>query len=275
MKRTILTTAAICAALLLASGANATTYYFHWDSVGSQNFDDANNWYTDGCSSPSTPGAVPTGNDRAVICSGQICNVTASAGVDTVEVCGTLNIQAGYTLAMDNGSTSNSVVDGTINLLGSGSTLSFTSANHSVSGDGAIDGRHDSAVIAIASGYTLTSEITIQGNCQIVPVSGSSTIFINDGIVHANNAGTLEVAPDSIGDSSGAWCVSTSASAVLKISTGSAAKHDGDICVSNGTLDINNTFTTAGSLCFAGGTIDVANGVTLSADGDGSCDCCW
>jgi hypothetical protein len=260
---------------------DAKVYYFY-ASGGSGPANDPNYWYTDSCAVHTVrDDRVPGPDDRVVICSGQTCNVTEDTAWDTVDVDGTLNVQTGYMLTLQNDDdnlgggigSDNSNVDGTISLAGSGSTLSFTS-DHNVSGSGSIVGQSNTAVIEIADNQTLTNTAAIEGPCQIVPAPCAvDTTFVNNGVVCANAAGTLEIAPDSIGVSSGDWCVSTSANAIMHINAPSAGMHSGDICVSNGTLIIDNDFTTSGSLCFTGGTIIIANGVTFSAAGGGSCTC--
>jgi hypothetical protein len=277
---------AVASGMSFKTRQDAVTYYFYVDAMGTAgSASNSSYWYTDSCAVHTVrDNRVPGPDDRVVICSGQECDVAADTTWDTVDVDGQLDIASNVTLTLQNDDdnlgggigSDNSNVDGTINLLGGGSTLSFTS-DHSVSGSGSIVGYSNTAVIEIADSQTLTNTAAIEGPCRIIPATfpcgASGTTFVNNGAVCANAAGTLEVAPDSIGVSSGDWCVSTSASAIMWINASSAGTHSGNVCVSNGTFDIDYDFSTSGSLCFTAGMISTANGVTFSAAGGGSCTC--
>jgi hypothetical protein len=274
MKRKLLTTAAVFAALFFVGpAANAATYYFYTGGTPG-NWNTGANWWSTGCGT-GTNGTIPNANDHAVICSGEICNVAANAVADTIEVqtSATLNIQASMVLTLDGSANSTSYVEGTgrIYLQGSGSELSFTTNDHTisyVSSAGEIVGQHDSALITLdTNSQVLTSEIPISGALAITE-SGtpSDTRFVNSSTVSANLAsGTLELSVDYLDDgmcyAPGDWEVSAS-SAVLKF-TADSTFLSGDFTVSSGTLDIDTDVWTSGSLSFTGGTIDVADGVSF------------
>jgi hypothetical protein len=268
MKRTILTTAAFAAVILLVPAASAQNPG-DYRSVGSGDWDTVGTWqYWDG-DSWETPGSAPSASTFVTIQTGHDIDIDTSpeyADHITVEAGAQLDIEAGRTLTLDGSDRSVSSVVGTINLEGSGAKLIFTTNDQTLVGGGSIDGQNDGAAIEMATSTTLTNTTTITGNLQITPISGaSSTTFINNGVVHANNAGTLEVHPNEIGVSSGVWQVSSSVDAILWIRAASAGSHGGSINVFRGTLDVDYNFTTTGNLTFTGQTIDVVDGVTLSA----------
>jgi hypothetical protein len=280
MKRMLPITAALLAAVfILAPIAQADTLTFREQTETSPGsgvyaWSEPTNWQ-DTSEPPQT--GVPTTDDRAVIPAGTTCTILATGSdvvADTVSVSGTLDIQAGRTLTLDNdydnlgggAGTDNSAVAGTIKLKESGSTLAFAEQNHTLSGAGAVVGEHNSAKMTIASSKTLTSTTTIQGRLQIAPASGaSSTGFVNDtgGLVLADAAGTLDMQADTV-SGAGDWQVSSNGSAVLKFTTGSQSL-TGDLSVSTGRLDIADSITTTGTLDFSGGEIDVASGKTFTA----------
>jgi hypothetical protein len=286
MKKTIFTTAAVLAALAFVGSANAATYYFYVDEDGTPgNWNVAANWFDDNCETHTSAGAVPTASDRAVICSGQVCNVDAvdnTTTVDTLDVQGTLNIAPNDTLTVqnndDNGTggagDNHSVVDGTLNLEKEDAEppttfgkLSFTINDHQITGSGSIVGAHDSCQILLSSNnLDLTSSVTISGALAITS-GASTTSFVNSspGLVYANANGTLEISPDSIGDSSGSWQVGNDPGAMLWINASSAATHDGSVTVGAGELNIDYTFRTTGHYTQTGGELDVASGVTFEA----------
>jgi hypothetical protein len=262
------------------TGQDAAVYYFH-ASGGSGNANDPNNWYTDNCEEHSAQdGQVPGVDDRGVICSGQTCYVTTNTTWDTANIQGTLNIQPGYTLTLQNDNNNlghgagndHSVVDGTVNLQASGTygVLAFEENDHELAGSGSIIGADDNCQIMLGNDYLdLTSSITIRGALAIVE-SGSQTdtSFINNGTVSANLAsGTLELAVDYLDDgtcSTGNWTVSAS-SAVLQFGVGSTLL-SGNFSISNGTLDIDADVWTEGDMSFTGGTIDVADGASFKVN---------
>ncbi len=156
------------------------------------------------------------------------------------------------TLTLDGDKGTTSTVHGEIWLQEDGAELAFTEKNHKLTGNGEIDGQHNSAKITLGNGRTLTSKITIEGNCQIGPVPGAAgTTFVNGsgGLVHANNAGTLHLNVHSLGSPSGTWRVSSSASAILEFSVGSTTM-TGDFTVNEGTLNIDASVGTSGRLIF-------------------------
>ena len=179
---------------------------------------------------------------------------------------GTLNIYSPVTLTLNGGGTS--TVNGTINLLGAGSELKFTTYNHSVIGNGAIVGQHASAKIAI-DGYTLINCITISGRLEIT--DGASTgIFINQGRVRADASGTLEISVDEVRDSSQGLWQSMHCDAILlfdsTIATMTAGNMDGDFELFAGIIRLDEPLTTDGRLMMSGGTLDVNQNTTMNAD---------
>ena len=286
MKRnTILTTAALFAAALFIldnPAAYAGTYYFHAGG-GSGNWSDGSKWYQTACNSGST-GTVPGAGDRAVICAGQTCNVDIAvdesnpfgAVADTIDVQGTLNIQDGKTLTLDNNNDNvaatpdGSVVAGTLNLqyTSSASELAFITSDHTLTGAGSIVGANHATLITLGSNsLDLESQITIAGALQITESGTPTTTSFKNGsggCVDADTSGTLEIVTvDSIAAGSGEWKV-TASGANLKFSV-AATGESGAFTVSAGTLDIDQNVTTTGDLTFTGGTIDVASGKTYQA----------
>ena len=194
--------------------------------------------------------------------------VTISGTVitDCVDVDGRIVITGTGTLILNgNNGNDTSTIVGRIELSASGATLRIATNDHTFSGTGCIDGQDNGAKIEIATSTTLTSTTTIEGNCQILPVlDATSTTFINSGTVHANNPGTLDLAVHSLGSPSGAWRVSTSASAILEFSVGSTTM-TGRFDVDAGKVTVEDNVDTNGVLDFQGGTIDVASGAYFKA----------
>jgi hypothetical protein len=262
MKRTILTTAALAAVLFIGAGAQAADNTFSYAGVN-HNWSTAANW----------SGGVPTAADNAVIPAGEICDVDTNAAVaDTVEVYGTLNILTGNKkLTLDGAGTSHVSGTGRIYLDDSGSELSFTSNNHTISykgSPGEIVGLNDSSKISVdepSAVITLTNNISISGSLRI---EANSEIFDNDGTVKADRGnGTGD---ETLTCYSGTY---TGTGTYKVCASGSTLKFDSNITaatglgtdfeVSNGTLDIDEPVTTTGDVFLTGGTIDVAN-VTFS-----------
>jgi hypothetical protein len=212
--------------------------------------------------------AALTADDDCYTVSG-VWTITGKVSKECVNVTstGTIIITPTGTLCLGGGGKSTSTIDGEIRLSG---TLKIT-ADHTLVGSGSVDGQANSAAIEVTGGKTLTSTTTIEGNLQITEPSGgaASTTFVNGsgGVVRANNAsGTLEINVDSLGVSAGDWECSAS-SGSLKLNYGiSAGTHSGDVTVSDGTLDVDESFTTTGDLTLSeGAAIDVAAGETFQA----------
>ncbi len=199
-----------------------------------------------------------------------------------VDAGGRLDIAAGVTLTLigSNGGPA-SKIDGELRLRGSGSQIRILSRNHAFTGDGRILGENGSARIAIGDGLTLTNQITIEGMLRIVGLPGGNTTrFINDagGLVHANDAGVLDLNVDALDDgtncSAGDWKVSSANAALLKFSVGST-KLSGDFTVdvshASGKLWIRDNVATEGDLIFSDGTIVVDSGCHFKANWDCGC----
>jgi hypothetical protein len=278
MKRTILTTAALAAVILLVPAANANGRSLVSAGAGPADWDDTSSWYLSGTT--TNPGTPPDDGDSVTIRSGHQIDVAsedsdAEADHISVESSGTLYIEQERTLTLDGTTSSTSYVDGLITLVqhpteGDDGSLEFTTTSHTLSptdpnAPGSIVGQDQGCLIALRSNSLgLISEVTIRGALTITEVSATSTSFINNGAVEADTGETLEVSPGSIGDSSGSWEVSA-ANGRLWINSSSSATHDGTVTVGAGTLDVDATFQTTSEYTQTGGTLDVAAGVTFSA----------
>lgn len=149
------------------------------------------------------------------------------------------------------------------------------SVNHTVQGDGSIDGVSDYARVRVADTMTLTSQVKICGILSIDEVTGTNPATLdNQGEVHADDAGVLNVAIGTIRDSTGdRWKTSGSDNAVLRISDDATGSNKlvGNIILGadasppyHGTLDIQADVTSSGTLDQRAGTvIQVASGMTL------------
>jgi hypothetical protein len=225
-------------------------------------------------------GGTHSMNNTLSVSTSSISGTLTTSGTKTMTVSssngltvsGTLNISTNGTVDLS-GAGDSQTVDGTVNLLGSGSTLRISHATNdtTLDGSGSITGSNDAAKIEIASSRTLTSSINIEGKMKILPVSGASgTKFINSGTVEASGSGTLEINTYAIDNGTdnvtGNWVVGTNASDKLWFRVGST-RLAGNITVSGGTLDVDVsvTDTKSGCLSFTAGTIDVASGVTFEA----------
>ncbi len=192
--------------------------------------------------------------------------LTAPTDWPCVDVAGgaTLVIE-GCTLTLTGNCTS--TIEGSILLSTSSSTLAFTN-NHTVSGDGDIDGQHNSARINITSAVTVTigANLTVHGSMEIQ--AGSGTLD-NDGLVEGDDdGGTLTCYSGTFAGSGVykvAWPGATLNFASGIDDTGLAA----DFRVGNATatLDIDEDICSTGDLSFTGGTINVAAGKSFKAGG--------
>lgn len=259
----------VCVAAL-APDVQADQYF----CAGTDNtWNDGSNWKSNALCQGADAG-VPTAADKVTILSGKTCNVDVSAAVAdhiVVESTATLQINTGNTLTLDgNGNSGVSTITGTVKLEGSSSTLAIVDNNQTFEGTGQIIGGDNGARITISAFEELTNETTIEGKLAIVPATaGQESTFTNEGTVHANVSGTLHVNTKFVGDSSGAdrWKVSSSTSAILRFNPTDTTipTIDGDLVVSNGTLDVDNKgFLTHGDLSMTGGTIDVASGALVN-----------
>ncbi len=199
--------------------------------------------------------------------------ITGASGL-TIDADGVLNVNDGGTVVLSGGGTPS--IDGTINLLytSSGSTLAFTTSDHTLSYDssaGSIVGANVACQITLGSNnLDLISYITIRGALEITDEAGSptGTTFTNSGLVHANVSGTLlldirgtlddgNVIVDTDDDR---WQASTNASAKLEFAStiGTLSELEGDFVLSLGEIEINHALTTVGLLEISGdGTLDV------------------
>ncbi len=288
-------------AILDGPTANATDRYFdNQNGWGDGLWSTAANWDADGCNSGGATG-VPGASDHATICTNTfptIINANAVALKVTVEDKAIIYIDpetADATLTLGNGSNDTSTLEGTkaqiVLLLDDRdiqdpvlkATLQFAaSEDHTFTQTGNIEGRDNAARILIESGRSLTiddaynsgdyaNKVSIVGQLQITG-AGEAPAFINDGLVHANKSGTLDVAmsvASAVDDDTTAdrvrWKVSSNPSAILRFIGASPASMSGDFIVTTGKLvagdrdadsdDID--VATTGDLTQTGGEIEV------------------
>lgn len=190
--------------------------------------------------------------------------ISADRTVDClkIDVDGCLKIAANVTLTISgNTPHDRSTVDGTIILDGAAATLKIIQADHTLSGQGELIGKSNTARIQVTGNLTLTSSITIDGSLEIRAGSGE---FVNNGLVLANHATANDdhlVVYSGTFKGSGAYQVDTSGATLrfdtgITVDTGFAC----DFNVVGGTLDIEQDVQTSGDLSFSGGTIRVAAG---------------
>lgn len=159
----------------------------------------------------------------------------------------------------------------------------------SIGGTGSIVGQNDWAEIYIQGGETFTNNATIEG--QLIIKSGISTVIttlVNNGLIHANVSGTLEIANTvTIGaltaiDLDYEWTADTSSAAILKFSgANTSCINRGDFLVTNcATLDFAASVSTTGTFtCVSspGGRVTGAGSLTYdttcgsTASGCGIC----
>lgn len=212
-KKQVLIATALVLGVSSLSGADVVTFQ---PGGGSGSWHDAGNWSSN---------SVPDGDDRVVIPSGKTCNVDADATADTMDVQGTLNIEPGRTLTLENNTENlipvtpdepdHSIVDGTVNLRfgsSSGSTLAFTeAATHIVSGTGKIVGETTACRITIVAHKTFVNQLATDDNGirgamvieGLADVSLTGT-FRNEGIVYANGKGIILASTTILEDIEGA-----------------------------------------------------------------------
>lgn len=305
MKRTILTTAAILAAVMMINVPIVMATAYQWDGADSTAWNEPNNWtansgYPSGAGDTATFPSSGVSNEPTVNIEVTVGSVTVDTGrtltlgadlsTGSLDITGTVNTDDDtLTVSSENGLTINSngllhvddagtvvlsgggtsqTIDGSLTLDVSGSTLSITNSC-TIEGDGSITGSSDSAAIEIAgTDKTLTSEVTIAGALRIVGAQGSSgTTFINSGSVRANTAGTLEVFPDAL-DAGSAVSGSwyVETNANAELWVRTASVQlSGSINLSTGTLDIDQNITTSDQFNFTGGSIEVAAQKSFSA----------
>ena len=210
-------------------------------------------------------GALSDPDDDCYTVSGTwIITGTVSKKCVDVTSTGTIIITSTGTLILTGGAKSTSTIDGTIELTG---TLKITQNNHTLSGQGQIEGQANSARIQVTDNLTLTSSITVRGALEIRAGSGT---FQNDGVVKADDA-TTTGSRDQLTlftgtfNGCGEYKVDTSG-ATLQFRSGiTATGLAADFTVSNGALDVDENVTTTGDLSFTGGAISVASGKTFQA----------
>ncbi len=229
----------------------------------------------------------PTASARASLEVDGRLEISGTVTTDCVHVNtnGCIIIEAGGTLILtDQGCIS--IVDGCIILEGSGSELRFTTHSHTVDGSGVIKGEHDSALISIASGITVTCSLNTVGITGHLEIVGDGS-FVNEGKVYANSAGgTLEISVASVADTDNGgtvsginfrWGVNASGGKLL-FSNCDETSLVGDFYVHDGTLQVGEDpggggddidVCTTGDILFNGGSITA--GVDDSLRFSGTC----
>jgi hypothetical protein len=298
MKRTILTSAAICTALLVLSPAALAEYT--WNGSTSEDWSNPSNWdktngdtgYPDSRSAIVTIVEVYGGYDPGLDCDpnvGQLSIISAgwlqtnthTLTVDTsgeptgrlvIDSTSILDIEPWGTVDLDDGT--DHQIAGEIWIwpraeLHFGSNASVSPYNSTY---GEIEGwDNEYALITVASGKTLTNHIQITGAMQI---QASGATFVNDGIVEANHSDTDN---DKLTCYSGTFAGNGDAHGTYKVSdpnstlwffTGitDATDLESNFEVTAGTLDIDTDVWTSGDLTFTGGTIDVAAGASFAVN---------
>jgi len=242
----------------------------HFCASQDNNWSNGNNWNQILTCDGAVTG-VPDDDDKTVIADNKTCNVNISTAIAShleVRPGATLNIQAGSSgndrvLTLTGKTAFTTTVNGTVNLLGPYSKLLFTVNNHTLTGDGKIVGRDDSATIDF-SDLRLTNVTTIEGNLQIIS-NDNDDAFINECIVNANGNGVL-LFDDSLilQDVEGAvWKITQplgGGQPVLRFNQlypGVSLKTplEGDFEVRDGIVDIQSTIETTGTLFHTGGKI--------------------
>jgi hypothetical protein len=160
---------------------------------------DSPNVWRDGPGLGDSVVAAPDADDRAVIPNGKTCNIDSAAVSGSLDVQGTLNIEAGQSLTLSNSTDllaalDDSVVDGTVNLQGAGSQLKFVTNDHIFTGDGDIFGQDAAAEIEIALGVRFTTQVDITGELLFDVGTGSGDAVFDNQAVVWSNVDTIEFA---------------------------------------------------------------------------------
>jgi hypothetical protein len=288
MRNLFSTLTAFALAALLVSGAQAATKV--WQAFNGSmggNWNDTNHWVGGVIPSPGNDDVQFPANSVSANTQYVVTLNVGNAEVLFVDMHTDARLDIGAnTFKLGTADTTpfqTSNIAGTIRLDNASSVLQFNFSHllapktiSAVPVYGSIDGEKDAASIQIANGKQLTSQITIQGALQMVPVSGSAT-FLNDtnGLLHANfndvsGNETLLINPGALGAGAGMFRVSV-VGAFLQLNNGNTSL-TGDFKVSNGTLDIYSNITTSGGVCFTGGKIKVTGqaGVTRTFIANGA-----
>ncbi len=245
------------------------------------NWDNSNTWQEWTGTSWDNTANVPGQNDRATIQATHTVTITslttdrirtlimkdgATAGALQINGAGSLTIY--HALEMEN---NGSGAETTISLAATGvSTARLTAKSDitiagtvNVTGDGVNQITSDTAgdvVTVSASGLLMTRGGDLTVTSADVVMNGTVTPSANETITFSGGINS---------GSSGNWELSAAGS-TIRINTTSGVNivsSAGHILISNGTLDIDKSFTFAGGLKQTGGTIDVAAGATFKATG--------
>lgn len=308
MKSRLLVAAVACLgyAILNATPANAEDMYFY-PTGASADWESDDSWYTSGCNQTTYAGDgnYPDSTETVRICAGKTVGVTTStpeAKTVYLETSGdnkayieidpnardaTLTLGGGETEAESTLSSGTKITlkddtDGTYV-----AELTFATVDHRFRGLGSIVGEDELAQIDIPGSRTMTIDVdddesptgwvSIVGMLQIM---GSGT-FVNEGQVHANANGTLDMAvTGDINDTAeGAeqpdrWQVTTHSNAVLRFRTEPSGQTQLDL---SGSFTVSDGTLRPGCDCDGGDDIDVVTtgrltqtGGTISAGVDDS-----
>lgn len=287
----------------LAVGAQADTITFDGNGNSTGNFDVAVNWNPDG---------VPDAGDRIVIPDGKTCKVNVDSEADTVEIedGGTLVIESGETLTLDNDDhnfhtctfpahscifVDHSIVDGQLDIVGDSgggdAVLKITNATHEFSGEGRIVGNkgQDFSQIEIATDIKLVNKLAgigdgILGGMTITGLTGGTNrgILRNEGKVMALNVlvfgddDQIVIDADIEDTSDAVW--SLDCGAIMEFKYGSTALQgqfsDDGFNIAGGTFKFNANVRTCGDYRRRGcGGIDIVGSVVFQYAGfSGSCE---
>jgi len=269
MKQALAFVIATASLLISVTCVSARTSYTFNDHDGSHRWSVATNW---------TPNGVPGSNDSATIPVSLTCAVDANQDVSTVDVEGTLNINAEsppIVLTFHNVNGTNSTVNGSINMLASGlklSELHFVNASHRVSGSGKITGMALGNKIVMGHFITLHNLLatTSQGVRGTMTIDASATLspspatFDNEGI--CESTGEIDLTANvALSDISGALWITSGANCPVMRFYHTAALY-GDLTntyQAAGLFDFEATVTTCGTWTWNGGEILVTPGASF------------
>ena len=157
------------------------------------------------------------------------------------------------------------IIDGRIRLVSNSAVLQLATSCRLV-GCGRINGENASAKIAIPRAVTVTSRITVSGRLKITKSGASAGVFINDGVVVADDPfGTL-VCQQGTFRGCGHYKV-TATGATLEFGANAVATNlTAHFDVEAGTLNVDTDVITSRHLRFTGGVIAVASGKVFIAN---------
>lgn len=275
MKSRIFATALAIVGLAIIDAQVASATDKVWNGT-SADFNDSGNWAPTGVPAGGDVLRVPqTGNDPVLdaditvgsLTIGPDVTLTTGAFDLTISGPGGLIIESGGVLDVDAAGgflilTGGGVhtIHGTVNLADfSATTFRITTADVVLNGGGKIVGRSTANAAIELNAVTLVSRVIIEGKLTI-GLAGAAGTFINEGMVHANVAGTLDLTDNTYRDGhTGVYAVSSNASAILNFAANivDATEIASDFFVAAGRLDIRDPMITIGNLdYFEGATVE-------------------